>query len=315
MPVALWGRRSARGKGGAAPCAVAAVTASLLLMPVLPLMSVLSGAPAQAQSYRPASGQPDYASADELYQDAQDNRDKGNLGAAVRPLEELLERYPDSSRAIQARRDLVVLYGKLKERLMRRQQDAQKPSMTPKSARRSAAGKKAGRAGALRGKLRIAARRPASPKVNHNDAFKLAMADRVFFGQDSTGLGGLAHDVIYDHAKWLKAHPRLTIILNGYADENGTDAFNTKISRLRAEAVRNLLIKQGIARDRIKIVAHGRADPVAPCHTVGCAAQNRRVVADVALQPPRAGKVPEVATVDRQNVPASVPVPVQVKRR
>ena len=54
------------------------------------------------------------------------------------------------------------------------------------------------------------------------------------------------------------------IVLRGHSDSDGTDAANLRVSRRRAEAVAAWLTERGVAKDRIRIVAFGEQNPLAP---------------------------------------------------
>jgi outer membrane protein OmpA-like peptidoglycan-associated protein len=69
----------------------------------------------------------------------------------------------------------------------------------------------------------------------------------------------------------------ITIDLNGYADNIGTDQSNLELSRRRAERVKEWLMEHGIEEDRIVIRGHGESHPVATNETDEGRALNRRV--------------------------------------
>jgi OOP family OmpA-OmpF porin len=89
-----------------------------------------------------------------------------------------------------------------------------------------------------------------------------------------------------------------TILVTGYTDRIGTDAYNKKLSLRRADAVKAYLVDQGIAGDRIETVGKGKSDPVASCDKVKgrvsgknrklveCLQPNRRVVVEARVQEP-----------------------------
>ena len=54
------------------------------------------------------------------------------------------------------------------------------------------------------------------------------------------------------------------ITVAGHSDSAGGDAANLAASRKRAEAVRDWLVKHGVAEDRITMIAFGEQNPVAP---------------------------------------------------
>lgn len=54
------------------------------------------------------------------------------------------------------------------------------------------------------------------------------------------------------------------IILRGHSDASGNDQANVRASRSRAERVRDWLVENGIAADRIEIIAFGEQNPAQP---------------------------------------------------
>jgi len=96
-----------------------------------------------------------------------------------------------------------------------------------------------------------------------------------------------AHDR-FDHAldentlnadvQWLKDHPNVRFFIEGYASSTGTEAYNLRLSGFRAEWVRDVLIRKGIAKDRILLaVPWGELYPACLEDTEDCHARNRVV--------------------------------------
>ena len=75
----------------------------------------------------------------------------------------------------------------------------------------------------------------------------------------------------------LKAHPNVTISVDGYCDAIGSVAYNLKLSQRRAEAVAGYLEDHGIAASRLTSRGFGKTDFVASNDTDEGRAQNRRV--------------------------------------
>ncbi|MCA8023664.1 OmpA family protein [Burkholderia metallica] len=63
----------------------------------------------------------------------------------------------------------------------------------------------------------------------------------------------------------------------GYTDGVGSDAYNLRLSRARAQAVVNYLQSHGLNAARFDIQGRGRADPVATSGTAEGRSKNRRV--------------------------------------
>jgi len=75
----------------------------------------------------------------------------------------------------------------------------------------------------------------------------------------------------------LKAWGDVNIEVAGHTDSKGSDAYNMKLSKQRAEAVRNFLISRGVAADRLTAKGYGESQPVADNATEAGRFQNRRV--------------------------------------
>ncbi|MFM2417769.1 MAG: hypothetical protein RL385_2492 [Pseudomonadota bacterium] len=67
--------------------------------------------------------------------------------------------------------------------------------------------------------------------------------------------------------------------LSGHTDNQGSPEKNKALSLRRAEAVRDYLVKQGIARERVTAVGYGDERPVASNETEAGRQENRRIEA------------------------------------
>jgi outer membrane protein OmpA-like peptidoglycan-associated protein len=75
----------------------------------------------------------------------------------------------------------------------------------------------------------------------------------------------------------LNADKDLLIIIEGHTDNRGSAAINMKLSAKRAQAVKNYLMKKGIAESRITAQGFGNTKPIATNATPAGRAKNRRV--------------------------------------
>ena len=77
----------------------------------------------------------------------------------------------------------------------------------------------------------------------------------------------------------VKKYPNLRVELQGHTDSTGADAYNLKLSQLRADAVRNYLVQNAaVPPQQLVAKGYGEAQPVASNTTVDGRAVNRRVV-------------------------------------
>jgi len=85
-------------------------------------------------------------------------------------------------------------------------------------------------------------------------------------------------------ADFMKQYPNTTTVVEGHTDNVGPDAYNQKLSQRRADAVKQVLVKDGVAPSRIQSVGYGKTRPVADNATEAGRAINRRVEAEVEAQ-------------------------------
>jgi OOP family OmpA-OmpF porin len=85
-------------------------------------------------------------------------------------------------------------------------------------------------------------------------------------------------------ADFMKQYPATHVEVAGHTDSVGPDAYNQKLSQRRADAVKQVLVKDGVAPNRVTSVGYGESRPVADNATEAGRAVNRRVEASVEAQ-------------------------------
>lgn len=78
-------------------------------------------------------------------------------------------------------------------------------------------------------------------------------------------------------ASFLKQFPDRRLLIEGYTDSVGGDAYNQTLSERRAQAVRDALVQRGVDSSRITARGYGKAHPVADNASAEGRAMNRRV--------------------------------------
>jgi len=76
----------------------------------------------------------------------------------------------------------------------------------------------------------------------------------------------------------LRKFPNLKINLHGFADERGSESYNMNLSSRRVEAVKNLLLQQGVPSASINIKALGEKDSLGLGRDTDSFSFDRRVV-------------------------------------
>jgi OOP family OmpA-OmpF porin len=107
----------------------------------------------------------------------------------------------------------------------------------------------------------------------------------VTFAYDSARLTDSSSPVLDGVATGLKQHPHLKVELQGYTDSTGTVAYNMRLSRRRADAVREYLMGDGVDPSQLTTHGFGPEHPVASNRTADGRSQNRRVVLEVLSNP------------------------------
>jgi outer membrane protein OmpA-like peptidoglycan-associated protein len=75
----------------------------------------------------------------------------------------------------------------------------------------------------------------------------------------------------------LLSYPGLTLQVEGYTDNIGSEDYNQKLSEQRADTVRDYLVTQGVAQTSVSATGYGKDHPIADNSTNNGRAQNRRV--------------------------------------
>lgn len=81
----------------------------------------------------------------------------------------------------------------------------------------------------------------------------------VNFAFDSYALDSKAMGILNQAAVLIKDSRGQRVVLNGWTDWIGTDAYNMKLSQNRAESVRNYLVKQGVPASRMTAIGRGKS--------------------------------------------------------
>jgi peptidoglycan-associated lipoprotein len=101
----------------------------------------------------------------------------------------------------------------------------------------------------------------------------------LYFALDKYDLTSESLQKLQIAANFLKQQPQLRVRLDGHADERGTTEYNMALGEKRARAAFDVLVRHGVARDRMETTSFGRERPV-NSHCMGdeaCHSLNRRV--------------------------------------
>ena len=104
------------------------------------------------------------------------------------------------------------------------------------------------------------------------------VADRVFFGTNETVLTTASRETLRKQAAWLRKNSKITVVLEGHADERGTREYNLALGERRANSAKDYLMTYGISSDRISVLSYGKERPVDSGSNTLAWSKNRRAV-------------------------------------
>ncbi|HEY0091462.1 MAG TPA: OmpA family protein [Flavobacterium sp.] len=116
------------------------------------------------------------------------------------------------------------------------------------------------------------------PEMTEEQVMKLnAYAKTILFNSGKATFKAETFPVLQAIAGILKEFPTSRFIIEGHTDSDGKEAMNQTLSENRAAAVKNYLIENGIAADRLNSAGYGESKPIDTNKTAKGKANNRRV--------------------------------------
>lgn len=98
----------------------------------------------------------------------------------------------------------------------------------------------------------------------------------IFFAFNQAGLEPAARATLRQDAAWLRAHPAVRVVIQGYADLRGGREQNRAVGQRRASAARAYLIGRGIAAGRLRAAGYGGTSRFCRRQARACWQSNRR---------------------------------------
>ncbi len=119
----------------------------------------------------------------------------------------------------------------------------------------------------------------------------------IFFDFDESYIRTDAVPVLEENAQVLKDNPSYTVIIEGYADIRGTDAYNLRLAQRRADATRDYLVSLGIDSSIIDALSKGETTKFGEGTTLQAYQLNRRAH----FVPMKPGTLPGVRLIIKKN--------------
>jgi outer membrane protein OmpA-like peptidoglycan-associated protein len=105
---------------------------------------------------------------------------------------------------------------------------------------------------------------PPPPPPSPPPAPKRIILRGVNFDFNKSDIKSEFAPILDEAAQTLKDNPAGSVLITGYTDSIGSDAYNLQLSERRAQAVMQYLVSRGIAAGRLSTEGRGEQDPIAP---------------------------------------------------
>lgn len=100
--------------------------------------------------------------------------------------------------------------------------------------------------------------------------------EHIYFEFDKSRLLPESKEILRNKAKWLMAHPDVSVIIEGHCDERGTSEYNMALGDRRAQSAKSYLVDLGIGSRRLMTISYGEERPLDPSHNERAWDKNRR---------------------------------------
>jgi peptidoglycan-associated lipoprotein len=98
----------------------------------------------------------------------------------------------------------------------------------------------------------------------------------VYFDFDRYDIRTGDKGTLDENAKWLKTNQGALLLIEGHADERGTNEYNLALGERRAKATRDYLVSIGVDAGRITVISYGEERPSCADKADACYVKNRR---------------------------------------
>lgn len=113
--------------------------------------------------------------------------------------------------------------------------------------------------------------------VREGDNLRLVMPSNITFATGQANISSGFYPVLDDISTILAKYEKTALYVEGHTDDVGSDASNLSLSNLRAQSVKDYLVRKSVNPVRVTTQGYGESRPVVPNTSAENRAQNRRV--------------------------------------
>lgn len=121
------------------------------------------------------------------------------------------------------------------------------------------------------------------PEIIKDDAELIELADEtgalytVYFDYDSYTINNEFMETIKKNAHWIDSNPSISLVLEGHADERGSNEYNLALGQRRALSIEKFLVDFGVNRRNLTVLSYGEEKPANKGRDEASWRENRRV--------------------------------------
>lgn len=123
----------------------------------------------------------------------------------------------------------------------------------------------------------LKAEMPEAMITMEGDRVKVVLPESVLFSKNSAELNKDYLPILAKMAGILNKYEKTSVMISGYTDITGTDAYNLDLSKKRAENAKQVFVNDKVKASRMYTWGRGAKDPIADNGTDAGRMQNRRV--------------------------------------
>jgi peptidoglycan-associated lipoprotein len=112
--------------------------------------------------------------------------------------------------------------------------------------------------------------------VQGSDSGNIAGLYTINFDYDKASMTADAKGKAQKNADWMKAHPEVTIQIEGHCDRHGSIEYNLALGERRARAVKAYMVNIGADANKLTTISYGKEKPLDTSETDAADAKNRR---------------------------------------
>lgn len=130
----------------------------------------------------------------------------------------------------------------------------------------------------------------------------------VYFEPDVDGIGPGNKEKIKGKVNSISNLSDANFVVEGYSDITGRADYNLRLSKERAQLVKDYLLELGVNSDKIEAIGKGGTDKYASGETDDALAQNRRVnvIIDIPAQAEGQEEAPEIVDTAQEELPDTI---------